>query len=158
MKANIAVFPGSFDPITLGHVAIVEKALPLFDEIIIAIGENSNKNYYFSLEERLQHLKAAFGQFSKVKVETYKGLTVEFCKQKNARFIVRGLRDGKDFEYEKSIAIMNSQMKTGVETLFFMTNAEYSAINSFIVRDILKNQGDASAFLPMEVNQLITKK
>jgi pantetheine-phosphate adenylyltransferase len=157
MNKKIAVFPGSFDPITLGHEAILKKALPLFDEIIIAIGENSSKQYYFSLEERIKHLKAVFGKYKNVKIESYQGLTVNFCQQKNANFIVRGLRDGKDFEFEKSIAIMNSQLKTGVETLFFMTEAEYSAINSFIVRDILKNGGNASVFLPTEIHELIKK-
>ena len=157
MNKKIAVFPGSFDPITLGHEAILKKALPLFDEIIIAIGENSSKQYYFSLEERIKHLKAVFGKYKNIKIEAYQGLTVDFCQQKNANFIVRGLRDGKDFEFEKSIAIMNSQLKTGVETLFFMTEAEYSAINSFIVRDILKNGGNASVFLPTEIHELIKK-
>ena len=157
MNKKIAVFPGSFDPITLGHEAILKKALPLFDEIIIAIGENSSKQYYFSLEERIKHLKAVFGKYKNIIIEAYQGLTVDFCQQKNANFIVRGLRDGKDFEFEKSIAIMNSQLKTGVETLFFMTEAEYSAINSFIVRDILKNGGNASVFLPTEIHELIKK-
>lgn len=155
MSKKIAVFPGSFDPITLGHVAIIEKAYSLFDEIIIAIGENSSKQSYFSIQERKAHLGATFEEFSKVKIATYKGLTIDYCNQVNADFILRGLRDGKDFEYEKSIAIMNAQMNHGVETMFFMTNAEYAAINSSIVRDILKNDGDASPFLPKELVALL---
>ena len=155
MNKKIAVFPGSFDPITLGHVAIIEKAYGLFDEIIIAIGENSTKQYYFSLGERKAHLVAAFQEFSKVKIASYKGLTIDYCNEVKADFIIRGLRDGKDFKYEKSIAIMNVQMNRGVETLFFMTNAEYAAINSSIVREILKNGGDASPFLPKEVVALL---
>lgn len=158
MSKKIAVFPGSFDPITLGHVAIIEKAYDLFDEIVIAIGVNSSKQCYFSLEERFSHLKAVFKTFEKVRVDSYEGLTINYCNDIGAQFLVRGLRDGKDFEYEKSIAIMNSQMKTGVETLFFMTNAEYSAINSFIVRDILKNGGDANPFLPKELIALLKQK
>lgn len=155
MSKKIAVFPGSFDPITLGHVAIIEKAYSLFDEIVIAIGENSGKQTYFSLEERMKHLAAVFTDFSKVKITSYKGLTVDFCNDLKADFLIRGLRDGKDFDYEKSIAIMNFQMNHGIETVFFMTNAEYSAINSYIVRDILKNGGDASPFLPKELLPLL---
>lgn len=155
MSKKIAVFPGSFDPITLGHVAIIEKAYSLFDEIVIAIGENSGKQTYFSLEERMEHLAAVFADFSKVKIKSYKGLTVDFCNDLKADFLIRGLRDGKDFDYEKSIAIMNFQMNHGIETVFFMTNAEYSAINSYIVRDILKNGGDASPFLPKELLPLL---
>lgn len=155
MSKKIAVFPGSFDPITLGHVAIIEKAYSLFDEIVIAIGENSGKQTYFSLEERIKHLAAVFTDFSKVKITSYKGLTVDFCNDLKADFLIRGLRDGKDFDYEKSIAIMNFQMNHGIETVFFMTNAEYSAINSYIVRDILKNGGDASPFLPKELLPLL---
>lgn len=155
MSKKIAVFPGSFDPITLGHVAIIEKAYSLFDEIIVAIGENSSKQTYFTLEQRKEHLKAVFAEFSKVKIKSYKGLTIDFCNELNADFLIRGLRDGKDFEYEKSIAIMNAQMNHGIETLFFMTNAEFSAINSYIVRDILKNEGDASPFLPKELLPLL---
>ena len=155
MTKKIAVFPGSFDPITLGHGAIVSKAYDLFDEIIVAIGENSSKKHYFSLEERKRHLEAVFAGQDKVKVSSYSGLTVDYCQSVGATYIIRGLRDGKDFEYEKSIAIMNSQLKNGVESMFFMTDAEFSAINSYIVRDILKHGGDASAFLPKQVLELL---
>ena len=155
-QKRIAVFPGSFDPFTKGHEAVVLKALPLFDEIIIAIGTNSAKQNYFSLEDRINQIKAVFKSEKKVSIQSFEGLTVNFCKKHNANFIVRGLRDGKDFEYEKSIAIMNNQIEKSVETVFFMTDAEYSAINSVIIRDILRNGGDASQFLPDELNNFIT--
>lgn len=154
-EKRIAVFPGSFDPLTKGHQAVVRKALPLFDEIIIAIGTNSAKKNYFSLEERIQQITAVFAKEEKISVKSFEGLTVDFCKKHNANFIVRGLRDGKDFEYEKSIAIMNNQIEESVETIFFMTDAEYLAINSVIIRDILKNGGDASKFLPNELNDFL---
>ena len=155
-QKRVAVFPGSFDPFTKGHQAVVRKALPLFDEIIIAIGKNSAKKSFFSLEERTQHIEAIFKAESNVSVKTFEGLTVNFCKENNANFIIRGLRDGKDFEYEKSIAIMNNQVEESVETVFFMTDAEYLAINSVIIRDILRNGGDASKFLPTELNDFLT--
>lgn len=154
-SSRIAVFPGSFDPLTKGHEAVVRKALPLFDKIIIAIGANSSKKNYFDLDTRLKHIQAVFEDIDAVEVQTYSGLTVDFCKANQANFIVRGLRDGKDFEYEKSIAIMNNKIANGVETIFFMTDAEYSAINSVIIRDILRNGGDASQFLPQKLNNLL---
>ena len=152
---RIAVFPGSFDPITKGHAAIVRKALPLFDKIIIAIGTNSSKKSFFDLEQRKNHLRAVFQSEENVEIMSYKGLTVDFCKEQNSKFIVRGLRDVKDFEYEKSIAIMNNKIEADIETIFFMTDPEYSAINSGIVRDILKNGGDVVQFLPNEISDLI---
>lgn len=152
---RIAVFPGSFDPFTKGHEAVVKKAMVLFDKIIIAVGANSSKQNYFDLETRLKHITAVFPDNSKIEVKTYAGLTVEFCKSVGAQFIVRGLRDGKDFEYEKSIAIMNHSIAEEVDTVFFMTDAEYSAINSVIIRDILRNGGDASKFLPAPINILL---
>lgn len=155
MPKKIAVFPGSFDPFTLGHQAVIRKALPLFDEMVIAIGENSTKNSYFTLEERIQHIEAVYKNTPKVSVKAYNGLTVNFCKEISSNFIVRGLRDGKDFEYEKSIAIMNNKVNTDVETVFFMTDAEYSAINSVIVRDILRHNGDPAQFLPSEIVEII---
>lgn len=158
MKQKIAVFPGSFDPITLGHIGIVEKALPLFDKIIVAIGENSGKNSLFSLDEKLKQVHTAFKKFPKVEVASYKGLTVDFCHHQKAEFILRGLRDVKDFEFEKSIAAMNAQLNNGIQSIFLMTQPEFAAINSSIVREILKNKGDASAFLPNEILKLITIK
>jgi pantetheine-phosphate adenylyltransferase len=146
-----AVFPGSFDPITIGHYAIVERALPLFDEIIIAIGENSNKKYLFTLEQRIEHLKQAFGKLNKVSIVSYSGLTVEFCKKINAQYILRGLRNINDFEYEKAIAQMNKSMENNIETIFIVTEPKYSAINSTIVRDILLHGGNVEDFLPIGV-------
>ena len=154
-QKRIAVFPGSFDPLTKGHQAVVRKALPLFDEIIIAIGANSAKKNYFSVKERIQHIQLVFKSEAKVSVESFEGLTVDFCNKHNASFIVRGLRDGKDFEYEKSIAIMNNEIEKSVETIFFMTDAQHLAINSVIIRDILRNGGDASQFLPNELNEFL---
>lgn len=152
---KIAVFPGSFDPITKGHVAILKKALPLFDKVIIAIGTNSAKKNYFDLDTRQKHLRAVFAEESKIEVVSYQGLTVNFCKTHNAQFIIRGLRDVKDFEYEKSIAIMNNKVAEEIETIFFMTDPEFSAINSAIVRDILKNGGNVNQFLPDQIISLL---
>lgn len=154
-QKRIAVFPGSFDPFTKGHEAVVLKAFPLFDEIIIAIGSNTAKTNYFSIEERTLQIERVFQKFNTISVKIFKGLTVDFCKNNKANFIIRGLRDGKDFEYEKSIAIMNNQIESSVETVFFMTDAKYSAINSIIIRDILINGGDASQFLPDALNNFI---
>lgn len=155
-QKKVAVFPGSFDPLTKGHQSVMKKALPLFDEIIIAIGSNNEKKNYFSLKERMRQVKLVFKSEQKVSVKSFEGLTVDFCKKNNARFIVRGLRDGKDFEYEKSIAIMNNEIESSIETIFFMTEAKYQAINSVIIRDILRNGGDASKFLPNELNEPLT--
>ena len=155
-QKKVAVFPGSFDPLTKGHQSVMKKALPLFDEIIIAIGSNNEKKNYFSLKERMRQVKLVFKSEQKVSVKSFEGLTVDFCKKNNARFIVRGLRDGKDFEYEKSIAIMNNEIEPSIETIFFMTEAKYQAINSVIIRDILRNGGDASKFLPNELNESLT--
>lgn len=156
MTQKIAIFPGSFDPFTKGHQAVVLKALPLFDEIIIAIGTNSSKKNFFSLNDRMRQIAVVFQDEPRVSVASFSGLTVDFCKKSKANFILRGLRDSKDFEYEKSIAIMNNQVEKSVETVFFMTDVKYLAINSVIVRDILKNGGNASKFLPDKLNDLLT--
>ena len=150
---RIAVFAGSFDPITLGHVNIVERALSLFDEIIVAVGHNSNKQTYFPLDQRLKWIREIFKNYPNVKVHTYEGLTINFCKSMNARFILRGLRDGKDFEYERSLGMMNHAVANDIETVYLVTEPQYSAINSIIIRDLLKHGGDASQFLPKEVNE-----
>tara|TARA_Y100000589_G_scaffold21078_1_gene17455 strand:- start:2249 stop:2728 length:480 start_codon:yes stop_codon:yes gene_type:complete len=155
-QKRVAIFPGSFDPITKGHQAVLIKALPLFDEIIIAIGLNSTKKNLFSVKERTRQLQLVFKSEPKVSVESFDGLTIEFCKKMNANFLIRGLRDSKDFEYEKSIAIMNNQIEPSIETVFFITDVKYQAINSLIIRDILRNNGDASKFLPNELNEFIT--
>ena len=125
-----AVFPGSFDPITLGHVDIINRALPLFDEIVVAIGVNAKKNYMFPLENRLQFIKASFNYTSKIQVATYTGFTVDYAKQIDADFILRGLRNPADFEFEKAIAQTNRKL-SGIETVFLLTSAETSFISSF---------------------------
>ena len=142
-----AVFPGSFDPITLGHYDIIERGVTLFDELIIAIGVNADKKYMFSLEERVQFIKEAFKDEPKIKVMTYEGLTVNFCKEIEAQFILRGLRNPADFEFEKSIALTNREM-TDIETIFFLTSPENSFISSSIVRDLIRNNGDYKLFIP----------
>ena len=142
-----AVFPGSFDPVTLGHVDIIKRGLSFFDEVIIAIGVNADKKYHFSLEERKAFLEKAFKNIDGIKIRTYKGLTVDFCKSQNADFILRGLRNTADFEYEKSIAQANFKL-AGIETVFLFSLPEISYISSSIVRDVLRNDGDASAMLP----------
>ena len=145
-----AVFPGSFDPITLGHLDIIRRAIPLFDEIIIAIGVNAKKNYMFSMEERKKFIGNAFFAEDKISVETYTGLTVDYCKTINADFILRGLRNPADFEFEKAIAQTNRKL-SGIETVFLLTSAETSFISSSIVRDIMRNGGDASELIPNSV-------
>ncbi|HXB41949.1 MAG TPA: pantetheine-phosphate adenylyltransferase [Bacteroidia bacterium] len=148
---RIAVFPGSFDPFTIGHEALVNRTLDLFDEIIIAIGINSTKHYMFPVEKREAWIKTVFANQAKVKVKNFEGLTVDFCKQNNAGFIIRGVRTSTDFEFEKAIAQMNRTI-SDVETIFIMPLPEHSAINSTIIRDIVRNNGDASMFVPKGVN------
>ena len=147
-----AIFPGSFDPITLGHVDIINRALPLFSEIIIAVGVNTDKTYLFSLEERISFIKKHYANEPKVKVETYSGLTIDFCKKLNIHFILRGLRNPADFEFEKAIAQTNRKLST-VETVFLLTSADTSFISSSIVRDVLKNGGDISCLVPDSVSK-----
>jgi len=145
---RIAVFPGSFDPITKGHEDIVKRALPLFDEVIIAIGTNSSKRYMYDMERRLEMIRFVFRNEPKVRVATYNGMTVDYCREVGADFLLRGLRTAADFEFERSIAHVNSILLPGLDTVFLLSIQEYSAINSTIVRDILANGGDASAFVP----------
>ncbi|MDA9569307.1 pantetheine-phosphate adenylyltransferase [Flavobacteriaceae bacterium] len=141
------VFPGSFDPITLGHQDIILRALPMCDELIIAVGENINKKYLFSLKERLYFINKTHGHEPKIKVESFQGLTINFCKVVNATAIIRGLRNPADFEFEKSVAQVNRRL-SGIETLFLLTAADYSYISSSIVREIIKNNGDYSSLVP----------
>ncbi len=145
---RIAVFPGSFDPFTIGHESIVKRALSLFDTIIIAIGTNTNKADFFPIEKRMQWIKEVFEFDEKVSVLNYNGLTIEFCQQVGAKFIIRGLRTSADFEYERAIAQVNKVMNQEVESIFILTAPEYSAITSTLVRDIIRHGGDASKFLP----------
>jgi pantetheine-phosphate adenylyltransferase len=145
---RIAVFPGSFDPVTKGHESIVLRALPLFDSIIVAIGNNSTKNYMFPLEKRKQWLQQTFAQHKQVSVEEYSGLTVDFCKAKSATYILRGIRTPGDYEFESNIAQMNKMMLPALESIFMLTLPEHTAISSTIVRDILKHGGNASQFIP----------
>lgn len=145
---RIAVFPGSFDPITKGHEDIILRAVPLFDEVIVAIGTNSSKHYYFSLEKRLEMIRFTFRNEPKVKVETYLGMTVDYCKTVGANYLLRGLRTSADFEFERSIAHVNQMLHPDLDTVFLLSLQEYSAINSTIVRDILINGGDAARFVP----------
>jgi len=152
MKKRIAIFPGSFDPITIGHEDILKRVLPLFDEVIVAIGKNSSKQNYFPLEQRKAWVEKVFKNQPKVRVETYTGLTVAYCKKMKADFIVRGLRTSADFEFEKAIAQNNKMMVPEVETIFILPVPEFSAINSTIVRDIVRNGGDATRFVPKGVN------
>jgi len=142
-----AVFPGSFDPITLGHYDIINRALPLFDEIVIAIGINADKKYMFSLEKRLEFIKESFKNETKVSVITYEGLTIELCERLNAPFILRGLRNPADFEFEKAIAHTNRKL-AHIETVFLLTAASTSYISSSIVRDVLRNGGDYTVLVP----------
>lgn len=142
-----AVFPGSFDPITIGHLDIVERAIKVFDEIIIAVGDNTNKKYMFTKEKRVEFVKQTFYNYDNVKIESYDGLTVDFCRKNNIEFMIRGLRNPADFEFEKSIALTNREM-TDIETIFFLTSPENSFISSSIVRDLIRNNGDYKLFIP----------
>ena len=148
-----AVFPGTFDPITLGNVDIIKRALPLFDEIVIGIGINADKKTMFSLEERIQFIEKAFENDSAVTVKSYSGLTANFCKEVNAQFIVRGLRNTTDLNYEQPIAQTNYKMAK-VETVFLICSPEVSNISSTIVRDIMRNDGDYSCLVPPSVKKL----
>jgi pantetheine-phosphate adenylyltransferase len=147
-----AVFPGSFDPFTVGHEALVKRALGIFDEIIIAVGENAEKRSYFSLEARQKMIKKVFSDEPRVKVDNYSGLTVDYCRKKDIKFLLRGLRTSADFEFERAVGQVNKSMAPAIETVFLLTAPEHSFVNSTIVRDILKNGGDASGFIPASVN------
>jgi len=145
-----AVFPGSFDPLTLGHTDIIDRAIPLFDEIIIAIGTNSSKEYMFSLDQRKNFINKTYSNEPKIKVDTYEGLTIEYCKKIKSDYILRGLRNPADFEFEKAIAHTNRKMSK-IETVFLLTSANTSYISSSIVRDVLRNNGDVSMLVPKVV-------
>jgi pantetheine-phosphate adenylyltransferase len=148
---RIAIFPGSFDPITIGHVDIIKRALPLFDKIIISVGLNSEKKYFFSLEKRIQWIQKVFIKNPKIEVKSYNKLTVEFAKDSNAQFLIRGLRNISDFEFEKTMAHANSELNPSIESVFLLTKPKYSFITSTIVRDTLRNNGDYQKFVPNQV-------
>ena len=148
---RIAVFPGSFDPITLGHEDIVKRALPLFDEIIVAVGVNSTKKSRFSLEQKVKMLNAVFSDLPQVSVQSFEGLTADFCVKEDAGFLLRGVRNSSDFEYESTIAQMTKKLSSSLETVILFTKEEYSSISSTVVREILVNNGDVSAFVPNAV-------
>ncbi len=143
-----AVFPGSFDPITTGHVDIVRRALPLFDQVIIAIGVNSQKQALFGLDQRMNWIRDVFKDEPKVVVDTFEGLTINFCKKVDAHYLIRGIRSAADFDYEKTISQLNHIIGDDLETVFLVSSPEYSFISSTIVREIIKGKGDASPFLP----------
>jgi pantetheine-phosphate adenylyltransferase len=147
---KLAVFPGSFDPITKGHEDIVRRALPLFDKIVIAIGVNSKKQSLFDLEQRAEWIKSVFGEEEKIEVMSFEGLTVHFCQSLNAQYILRGLRNSSDFDYEKTISQLNSALGN-IETVFLISSPEYSHISSTIVREIILGNGDASSFIPPQI-------
>ena len=145
-----AIFPGSFDPITLGHFDIIKRSLPLFDEIIIAIGVNADKKYMFSIEDRKRFIQESFANEPQVSVITYEGLTIDLCKKLGAKFILRGLRNPADFEFEKAIAHTNRRLSK-IETVFLLTAAQTSFISSSIVRDVIRNGGDYKILVPESV-------
>ncbi len=157
---KIAVFAGSFDPFTKGHESVVLRALPLFDKIIIAIGNNSTKMGFLSIEERMELMNNVFRSESKIELDAYEGLTVDYCKRAGANFMLRGIRTAADFEYERAVAQMNKSMLPSVESVFLLTTPELTPVNSTIVRDILRHGGDVSQFLPdkADIYELLQKR
>lgn len=148
---KIAVFPGSFDPITIGHVDLVKRALPLFDEIVVAVGVNTTKKYLFSLDQRLEWLRQVFAEYQQVRVDYFEKLTAHYCLRIGARYLLRGLRNGSDFDYEKTISQLNHIVGGGIDTVFLISQPEFSHISSTIVREIIVGGGDASPFIPQEI-------
>ncbi len=149
---RICLFPGTFDPVTLGHIDIIDRALPLFDKFVIGIGSNVNKVPMFSEEQRLKWIREIYKNNAKVEAVVYDGLTVECCKSVGANFILRGIRYVNDFEYEKAIADMNRSLEGHIETIFLTCLPQFTSVASTLVRDVLRNGGDVSQFLPAEVN------
>jgi pantetheine-phosphate adenylyltransferase len=154
---RICLFPGTFDPVTLGHVDIINRAIPLFDKIIVGIGKNTIKAPMFSAEQRLQWIKEIYKEQPSIEGAIYEGLTINFCKKVNARFILRGIRYVSDFEYEKTIADANRTLDSSIETIFLTGEPKYTSVASTIVRDIIRNGGDASHFLPEVVFKSLKK-
>jgi pantetheine-phosphate adenylyltransferase len=149
---RIAVFPGSFDPITRGHENIVRRSAKLFDEIIVAIGNNTSKQSMFSIDQRKGWVDKTFENIPNVRTEIYEGLTVDFCKKNGATFLLRGLRNGGDFEYERTIAHMNKALWNELETILVFTEPEFASVHSTVIREIIKNKGDVSQFVPQYVS------
>jgi pantetheine-phosphate adenylyltransferase len=152
---KIALFPGSFDPVTKAHVDILKRSISLFDKVVIGIGLNSTKQALLPIEARKKMLEAVFANEPKVEIQTYSGLTVDFCKEIGANYMIRGIRTVSDFEYEKAIAQMNHALVPEIESIFIVSKPGYSSISSTIVRDILRNKGDISQFVPQEVLEFI---
>lgn len=148
---KVAIFPGSFDPITKGHEDIILRAASMYDKIIVAMGTNTSKKYLFEPEQRLQWIQDCFKDLPNIEVKNYEGLTIDFAKAENANYIVRGLRNTIDFEYEKSIADMNKKMAPNIDTILLYTTTEYAAISSTIIRELIRNKMDVSSFLPQAV-------
>lgn len=149
---KIAVFPGSFDPITIGHVSLIKRSSKLFDKVIVAIGVNTSKNKLFPLETRIKWIKEVFNDNKKIEVMSFDGLTVDFCHQVGAKFIIRGLRNASDFDYEKTIAQLNSELNSKIETILLISKPKHSHISSTIVREIIRVKGDASMLVPKQVD------
>ncbi len=149
-----AIFPGTFDPFTIGHLDILEKSIKIFDEVIIAIGKNHDKKTMYTVDKRKEFIELVTSKYQNTKVMTYDGLTVDFCKKTNSNFIVRGIRNVGDFEFEKAIARTN-RVLSEIETVFLLTSAKTSYISSSIVRDIIKNNGDCSKLIPNEIIHMI---
>jgi pantetheine-phosphate adenylyltransferase len=149
---RISVFPGSFDPITRGHESVVRRASHLFDEIIVAIGHNTTKQAMFPIEQRALWVKSTFADLANVRIEIYEGLTVDFCKKNGATFLLRGLRNGGDFEYERTIAHMNKALWNDLETILVFTDPQFASVHSTVIREIIKNKGDVSQFIPQVVD------
>ena len=152
MSKKIALFPGSFDPFTIGHESVINRAMPLFDEIIIAIGSNTKKEAYFSVETRIEMIRVVFNGQPAISVTSYSGLTVNFCKDSGAQYLLRGLRTASDFEYERAIAQINKAMYPELESVFLLTLPEHTPINSTIIRDVIRHGGDASKFIPKAID------
>lgn len=153
-----ALFPGSFDPITLGHVDIVKRAAPLFDKIYIAIGQNTQKQFLFTLEQRTAWLEKVFKDFDNAEIAVYEGLTVNYANKVGAKYLIRGLRNSSDFDYEKTISQLNNIIGEGLETVFLISQPGYSHISSTIVREIIKGKGDVSSFIPPAINEDLKTK
>jgi pantetheine-phosphate adenylyltransferase len=153
--SKICLFPGTFDPVTLGHVDIINRSLSLFDKVVIGIGKNSNKTPLYSSEERLYWIKEIYKEEPKVDALVYEGLTADCCKRVGAKFILRGIRYVNDFEYEKAIADMNRSLDSSIETIFLTCLPQYTSVASTLVRDVIRNGGDVSQFLPKVVLQSI---